>query len=621
MENNKLSTRQELKSYFETDKYPTQSQFAGLIDAYWHKEDNIPKEKIAGLENLSINYALKWSPTDRKLSLADSKGALVSEISLQTLDDEGTDLRYNSETASLELYNADNKLLDSIPVNDFVMNVGKQLVLNSNTLQLKDSRGTVLSSISFTVSNIGGLQALLDNKVEKTTTIGTAYPLQGGGNLSADKSLSILQANKDTAGYVSSADWNTFNNKLDKPSMATNHLAKWSGSALVNSMLQDNGTSMGIGSNNYSNIVWSVDSTTKAALVAPRMTQAQRLAISLNATQTGAMVYQTDASAGYYLWNGSSWQSLGGANIATADLTNTQARVFTQNANFTWDTSGNSYYLKGLTDIGNNLKDYPKVLKLNPTTKQVVEGDALVISISDTLPNPATPASQTLNIVHTYTNSPTALDTNVKELNDFIMNIGNLEFTHLTINDWNIINAKGNNVSYADHNSGIVLKCDNPGAFNNRQIMACAYPNLILPNDKNWVFIIGCTVGVSYTSYMGIVGMGISSAKTNVGMLQGFLSSLSAGWDQYNSLNFIENNDGTTPSENAFAKVVNNTLIFTKVGNILNTTVRSGNYYKSLNTDITGVNSFKPLLNLAKRNWNDPTNSCTSDFGMYYLEP
>ncbi|WP_294286570.1 hypothetical protein [uncultured Chryseobacterium sp.] len=620
MENNKLPTRQELKTYFETDKYPTQSQFAGLIDAYWHKEDNIPKEKIAGLENLSLNYALKWSPTDRKLSLADSKGALVSEISLQTLDDEGTDLRYNPETASLELYNADNKLLDSIPVSDFVMNVGTQLALNSNTLQLKDSRGTVLSSLTFAVSNIGGLQALLDNKVEKTTTIGTAYPLQGGGNLSADKSLSILQANTNTAGYISSADWNTFNNKLDKPSMAANSLAKWSGSALANSMLQDNGTSRGIGSNNYSNIVWSVDSTTKAVLVAPRMTQAQRLAISLNTTQTGAMVYQTDASAGYYLWNGNSWQSLGGANIATADLTNTQARAFTQNANFTWDTSGNPYYLKGLTDIGNNLKDYPKVLKLNPTTKQVVEGDALVISIPDSLPNPATPALQTLNIVHTYTNSPTALDTNVKELNDFIMNIGNLEFTDLTVKDWNLVNAGSNTAATLTANGGVSLKCNDITAFGVGEVMACAYPNLVLPMKKNWVFIIGGSAGTLLSNYnIGAIGITESSATSNVGLLNGFISSYSSGW-WYNSINFIPIAQDSTPSEQRINLSGSATCIFTKVGNILNVTVRAGNETKTFNTDVTGINSFKPLCSLIKSLWNDNLNNCITGFGKYWIE-
>lgn len=39
-----------------------------------------------------------------------------------------------------------------------------------------------------------------------------------------------------------------------------------------------------------------------------------------------------------------------GKNISNADLSNTQARTFTQNAGFTWDTSGNPYYLKGLVD-------------------------------------------------------------------------------------------------------------------------------------------------------------------------------------------------------------------------------------------------------------------------------
>uniref|UniRef100_A0AAU6WLQ4 Uncharacterized protein n=1 Tax=Chryseobacterium endophyticum TaxID=1854762 RepID=A0AAU6WLQ4_9FLAO len=621
MENNKLSTREELKTYFETDKHPTQGQFGELIDSYWHKQDNIPREKIENLEGLSLKYDLKWSPTDRKLSLSDSKGKLVSEISLQTLDDEGTDFRYNTETASLELYNVDNKLLDSIPVADFVKNVGVQLSLNANSLQLKDSRGSVLSGIAFTVSNIGGLQALLDNKVDKTVTLNTAYPLQGGGNLQSDKSLSILQANTNTSGYLSNTDWNTFNNKFDKPALTANYLGRWSGSAFTNSILQDNGTSLGIGSNNYSNIVWSVDSTSKAALIAPRMTQAQRLSIILGTAQTGAMVYQTDGSAGYYLWNGSSWQSLGGANIATADLTNTQARVFTQNANFTWDTSGNPYYLKGLTDTGNNLEDYPKVLKLNPTTKQVVEGDALVVSIPDTLPNPATPSSQTLNIVHTYTNSPTALDTNVKDLNDFIMNIGNLEFTNLTVKDWNLVNAGSNTAATLTANGGVSLKCSDVTAFANGDVMACAYPNLVLPMKKNWVFIIGGTVGVEYSyKNIGAIGITESSATSNVGLLNGFLSSYSTGWI-YGSVNHIPIYPDSTPASQRMTTAGSAVCIFTKVGNILNITVRAGNESKTFNTDVTGVNSFKPLCSLIRSYWNDNINNCVTGFGKYWIEP
>jgi hypothetical protein len=50
-------------------------------------------------------------------------------------------------------------------------------------------------------------------QVPITRLINTTAPLQGGGNLSADRTLSITQATASTDGYLSSADWNTFNNK------------------------------------------------------------------------------------------------------------------------------------------------------------------------------------------------------------------------------------------------------------------------------------------------------------------------------------------------------------------------------------------------------------------------
>lgn len=621
MEKNESTTKEILKFYFETGKKPTEAQFSEFLDSYWHKKESIPKEKIEGLENLSLDFDLLWSPTSKKLSLADAQGNVLSEISLQSLDNEGTDLRYNAATASLELYNADNELLDSIPVSDFVNNVGTQLALNSNILQLKDSKGNVLSNVMFAVSNISGLQTVLDTKAEKNVTINTVSPLQGGGNLSSDRTLSISQSNTNTSGYLSNTDWNTFNNKFDKPSMGANYLGRWNGSTFINGLLQDNGTSAGIGSNNYNNIIWSVDSSSKAALIAPRMTQAQRLAISLGTIQAGAIVYQTDGTAGYYLWNGSSWGTLG-SNIATADLTNTQARTFTQNAGFTWDTLGNAYFLKGLTDVGSNYKDHPKVLRIDSNTKQVVEGDALVVTIPDTLPNPVTPTSQTLNIVHTYTNSPTALDTNVKDLNDFIMNIGNLKFTDLVVDDWNLINADPNTASIMTASNGIALKSNNVQAFAQGEIMACAYPNLIMPANRNWIFKIGLSFGYdyAYNNNQGIVGITQSSASKNIGILNGFLSSLSTGtWPDYNSVNFVEQVYDTTPA-NQRINAADSLLIFIKVGNVLNITVRAGNAVKTFNTDVTGVNGFKPLI-ILKRWGNINSIGTKTDFGSYYIEP
>lgn len=49
--------------------------------------------------------------------------------------------------------------------------------------------------------------------VPPTRSVGTTAPLQGGGNLSANRTLSITQADSTTDGYLSATDWNTFNSK------------------------------------------------------------------------------------------------------------------------------------------------------------------------------------------------------------------------------------------------------------------------------------------------------------------------------------------------------------------------------------------------------------------------
>lgn len=51
-----------------------------------------------------------------------------------------------------------------------------------------------------------------------------------------------------------------------------------------------------------------ITSTTKGLLI-PRMTAAQRNAISF--AVTGLMIYQTDGTAGFYYYNGSSWSDVG----------------------------------------------------------------------------------------------------------------------------------------------------------------------------------------------------------------------------------------------------------------------------------------------------------------------
>lgn len=46
---------------------------------------------------------------------------------------------------------------------------------------------------------------------------------------------------------------------------------------------------------------------TKLGMLIPRMTDAQRIAIAPNATAEGLLVYQTNAPAGFWYWDGAVW--------------------------------------------------------------------------------------------------------------------------------------------------------------------------------------------------------------------------------------------------------------------------------------------------------------------------
>jgi len=65
------------------------------------------------------------------------------------------------------------------------------------------------------------LEHLDSSKVPTTRTISTTAPLSGGGDLSANRTLSITQATTSTDGYLSSANWNTFNGKFTLPSLTS----------------------------------------------------------------------------------------------------------------------------------------------------------------------------------------------------------------------------------------------------------------------------------------------------------------------------------------------------------------------------------------------------------------
>jgi hypothetical protein len=100
----------------------------------------------------------------------------------------------------------------------------------------------VLNVPTYTLAGLGGISL---------TSLSATTPLSYNNTTGA---FSIQVANTSQSGYLSSTDWNTFNNKqsaLTNPvtgTGTTNYLPKFTGASTIgNSLIYDNGTNVGIG--------------------------------------------------------------------------------------------------------------------------------------------------------------------------------------------------------------------------------------------------------------------------------------------------------------------------------------------------------------------------------------
>ncbi|MEZ4888348.1 MAG: hypothetical protein R3E32_26705 [Chitinophagales bacterium] len=75
------------------------------------------------------------------------------------------------------------------------------------------------------------------------------------------------------------------------------------------------------GTDPNSSAMLDVKSTDKGVLI-PRMTETQKNGISVAAAQEGLMVYQTDGTKGFYYYDGTSWQQVGGSGGSGDNLGN-----------------------------------------------------------------------------------------------------------------------------------------------------------------------------------------------------------------------------------------------------------------------------------------------------------
>ena len=88
-------------------------------------------------------------------------------------------------------------------------------------------------------------------KAPSTRSISTTAPLTGGGSLASDLTLGLPAASSTTSGYLTSTDWNKFNSSGGLGGSGTvNYVPKFTAASTVgNSLIYDNGTSVGISTN------------------------------------------------------------------------------------------------------------------------------------------------------------------------------------------------------------------------------------------------------------------------------------------------------------------------------------------------------------------------------------
>ena len=198
----------------------------------------------------------------------------------------------------------------------------------SGTTPISYNSGTGAISIALANTSTSGYLSSTDwntfNSKASLTAFSASPPLSYNSGTGA---FSITQSSGSTNGYLSSTDWTTFNNKqsaLTNPVTGTGtsgYVVKFNGSTTVtNSIIQDNGTSVGIGVAPVLkfDVQGNAADTTTVSSVTVEQTTLFRPSNGVGGIRTGFNTTTGDA----YIWSSQSGASL---NFGTRSAPNNTA--------------------------------------------------------------------------------------------------------------------------------------------------------------------------------------------------------------------------------------------------------------------------------------------------------
>ena len=212
---------------------------------------NIPTYTLSGLGGVPYTGAT----ADLNLGTRDiyAKYAHLDELYLTDSSTPDVGFIYlDAETLYIKMNNAD--LLASIaPGRLNLLGYGAGGIYHRAIITYQ----TLTAGRTYALPNASGTIALtsdipsLTGYVQTTRTISTTSPLQGGGDLSANRTLSILQSSGSQDGYLSSTDWTAFNGKFTLPSLTSGSVLFSNGSTIAqdnaNFFWDDTNNRLGIG--------------------------------------------------------------------------------------------------------------------------------------------------------------------------------------------------------------------------------------------------------------------------------------------------------------------------------------------------------------------------------------
>ena len=192
----------------------TNAGATGVLLSLYHNSGSPSVNDVIGL----INFDANDDNVDRVTSYAQIKAILNA----YTEDDGYGELVFNAMKAGT--------LTESFRINSFgslALTAGTTtkapLVFASGTNTVTPQAGGVEfdgSKLYFTTSGL-----TRKTVVDESRSIDTTAPLTGSGNLSGDLTIAIPAADTSTDGYLTSTDWNTFNNMTYAPANSTH----WNG--------------------------------------------------------------------------------------------------------------------------------------------------------------------------------------------------------------------------------------------------------------------------------------------------------------------------------------------------------------------------------------------------------